>query len=387
LPGAEDRGGRQSREPTGIRLLKPIDNLADALDALHGTDEARRQQAADWLAHAPLDPGRQAEVARALERLLDHHNSYMRRSAARALIVWGDKESVPALVKALDQRFGAVEGEVQRTILEALGRLADERGAEAVAPFLANAFMNEDARRSLKAMGPAAEKAVLKYYFHPDGGARERAADLLRGYGTRTSAIVLQGALELKAPQLERRRRAVQWFAQAPVDAESRAAAARGLEPLLQDTDQWVREQAVRALITWATPDSAPGLRRLIEDQSANLRRPAMEALGKLKDEDAVTAIAVRLLDGGDRRVAGDALIAIGPKSEGAVLSGLNNPDRGVRIEVCRVLGAVGTKKCLAALQTTAVYARTKRENDVLEAALLAIDKVSNRLKAGAPGR
>jgi HEAT repeat protein len=358
--------------------------VADALDALK--DQQRRQPAAEYLATVPVDAARQAEVARALEPVLEDQQTFVRLAAAKALKSWADKDSVPALIKNLDQKFAPFSGDIQGNLMAALGRLADPRGAEAVAPYLANAFVNEDARRSLKAMGPMAEKEVVKYYFHPDLGAQQRARDLLQGYGTKPGVIARQAALELKSDDAQRRRKAVEWLAQTnQADADSKADVARGLVPVLEGTDPFLRDQAAKALALWATPETVPALIKALESQSGTVRQSALQALGKLKDERAVVPVAQRLLDFFDRKFAAEALINFGPKAERAVLTGLNNPDRAIRVEVCKILGVIGTNNSLKPLAQAAAVAQRKGEADVLQAALLAVQSIKDRLKAPMP--
>ena len=47
-------------------------------------------------------------------------------------------------------------------------------------------------------MGPVAEKAVLKYYFHNDGGVREKARVLAQGYGTKDAVIFAQATEDVR---------------------------------------------------------------------------------------------------------------------------------------------------------------------------------------------
>jgi HEAT repeat protein len=386
--GGLPQGGLPGPPGLGMQPAKPIETVADAVDALKGMDRQRRQRAAEWLVTAPVDNGRQAEVARGLEPLLeDSTQVWARLAAARALVRWGDKESVPALIRALEQKNNYAGADHAPACMEALSRFPDERGAEAVARYLENPFLNEQARRSLEAMGPVAEKAVLKYYFHPHNSTAQQARDLARAYGTKTGAIARQGIDDLKGLDTFRRRNALKWFAETPADKEVQPEVARALEPMLTDTDLGVREQVARAMINWATIDNAPALRLLLVDtQHFPVRQSAIMALGKLKDEGSVEQLAVRMLNGGDRKYAVEALIAIGgPKTEKIVLTGLSNSDRAIQVEACKILGTIGTRKSLQPLATLLAIATRKRHSEVVNAAANAIQAIKDRATTTKP--
>ena len=63
---------------------------------------------------------------------------------------------------------------------------------------------------------------------------------------------------------------------------------------------------------------------------------------GKLKDVRGAEPVANRLTNGGDRKAAGDALIAMGPIAKPAVEKYATNPDNNVRKEVDRILKSYG---------------------------------------------
>src|SRR5262249_13612725 len=108
---------------------KPLTDaeLAKALEDLKGSDAGRRKAAADKLALAVAGKGRE-EVARALAPLLKEEDAWTRLAAVKALGVWGTKESVPALLRMLDDKAFFVPGPA----IESLGQLKDPRVAEPI---------------------------------------------------------------------------------------------------------------------------------------------------------------------------------------------------------------------------------------------------------------
>jgi len=113
----------------------------------------------------------------------------------KALLVWADKESVPAIVKELERPNN---GDNWKKCLDVLARLKDERGAVAVLRQLADATQKKDQKRqgeafnALKDMGPVAEKATLPLLSSPQAGDRHVGCQLLMVYGGKDSLDKLQ---------------------------------------------------------------------------------------------------------------------------------------------------------------------------------------------------
>jgi predicted Zn finger-like uncharacterized protein len=341
-------GGPPAGDPF---LLQPqkINNIDDALRELKSADVRDRQSAANWLARAPLDAGRQREVGLALDPLLAEPDVNSRYAAMRALKTWAVADNVPSLVKALnEQKLDGVPNDATKDAMSALGRLKDARGAEPVARFLTNLFSREAAAGALQQMGPVAEKAVLSYYHHRDGGVREKARSLVQGYGTRDSAVIAQSEADVRqATERDTRREAARWLKTARVDPQQQSAVASTLAAALADADNDVADAAMDALDTWATAETVPALVKLVENPAAggrvdHMRRRAMALLGKLKDVRGAEPVAARLPTGGDRRLAGDALIAMGPVAKAAVEKYATHRDQAVRREVERILASYG---------------------------------------------
>jgi predicted Zn finger-like uncharacterized protein len=159
------------------------DKVTKALFRLKSSNPRRRTQAAWALKDLPPDD-RRAEVARALEPLLD--DPMTRRDALLALATWATKENVPALLKALSEH--AMRGDVMR----ALARLRDERAIEPIAAYLERLHGRHDATVALQMMGPMAEPAVRKRLEHPAREVRMAACEILKVIGTRASIPALQ---------------------------------------------------------------------------------------------------------------------------------------------------------------------------------------------------
>jgi uncharacterized protein YjiS (DUF1127 family) len=151
----------------------------------------------------------------------------------------------------------------------------------------------------------------------------------------------------LKSPSAMRRAESARQLKDMLPD-ERRAEAAPALEALLSDPNPLTRDSAAEALGVWGGKENVPALLRAMNEWQN--RRAAMLALGRLQDGRAAEPLAARLEDLGDRQVAAEALKALGPSAEQAVLRRLRHPDDFVRVEACRVLKVIGTRDSLPAL-------------------------------------
>ena len=176
--------------------LPPINSVADALKELQSGDSNRQTAAARWLERQSVGAGRRAEVAKALEPLLDDRNGGTRVAGMRAMLVWCGPENVPALVRLLESDPTGFDGdECRKKAIDALVKLKDPRGAPAIARNWKSPFEREWTRRSLEKLGPAAEDAVRPYLEDRDWGVRVEACRALKQVGTRKSLPALEETL------------------------------------------------------------------------------------------------------------------------------------------------------------------------------------------------
>jgi predicted Zn finger-like uncharacterized protein len=167
------------------------DLVTKALYELKSPAAHRRTEAVRRLKDTLPDAARRAEVARALEPLLNDPDQFARATVIEALGIWGTKESVPLLIKAMSPK------ETRNDAMKALGRLKDERAIEPIAGRLEDPFDRGAAADALKAFGRAAEKAVLERLSHLDGGVRQEACRILEVIGTRESIPALKRVIEV----------------------------------------------------------------------------------------------------------------------------------------------------------------------------------------------
>jgi HEAT repeat protein len=370
--------------------------IAQATADLKSGDAKRQRAGANRLARLRSTKANE-KVTIALEGLLGNADAPVRQAAAQALATWGTRDSVPPLLKLLEDK----DKEVRAAALLALGKLHDERAVEPVAARLADDTAAAGA--ALKEMGPMAEKAVLAHFRGPVASLRLEACKVLDVIATsrdagealraatrdkrdpqlaQAAALVLQhDAAILKAVQDTRdsfpgkRGEGLQLLAHLEPNAR-RSAVARILEEMAAQNDAFNHENVLKALAVWGTPETVPVLLRLVDQQvSIPKNAPLFATLAKLKDERAVDVIAPSLTNFFEGEAARKALKELGEVGEWQLHKYLNDPNPPMRKEVCAVLQAIGTADSLPALRA----ATQDTDADVAKAAQDAIRAIESR--------
>src|SRR5205085_7895829 len=125
---------------------------------------------------------------KALEEVLANSTMHERLSAIKALGVWGKTENVPALLKLLSKKDGAV----RHAAIESLTKIKDASAVDALADRLTEFMDQNPVRKALEAFGSTAEPAVLRYLQHSDPGIRVVACEILKVIGTNASVLALR---------------------------------------------------------------------------------------------------------------------------------------------------------------------------------------------------
>jgi predicted Zn finger-like uncharacterized protein len=133
---------------------------------------------------------------------------------------------------------------------------------------------------------------------------------------------------------------------------ERRGEVARALGALLNDPNDFTRDNVIEALGVWGSKENVPALLQALNDERT--RSAAIRALGQLKDERAVEPLAERLTNFFDRHEASEALKAIGPTAEPALIKRLHHHDEDVRREACQILKVIGTRQSIPELEKVA---------------------------------
>jgi hypothetical protein len=182
----------EARKAAAAEAAKPRAISETALNAaiedLKSDNHFKVTAAAKQLSLAIPDDKRRKEVVEALKPLLKSEESFVPGAAAKALGVWGTKESVPALLEMLD------EGNVfqKSAAMDALAVIKDERGIEAIVERMLSARNRSGAVKALKSAGPMVEKPMIELLDHHDWLLRMAACQVLAEVGTEASVKPLE---------------------------------------------------------------------------------------------------------------------------------------------------------------------------------------------------
>jgi hypothetical protein len=336
-----------------VRSYRPSE-IDQKVSDLTGDVPEARAPALLWLAEADPQDAHRTQVTATLEPLLvegDARGSLDPDLLLRAYLHWADQDNVPSLIRTVENP-NLPSWNVRKTglVMQTLGKLQDNRAADVLARKLPDPQLHDQATDALKLLGPGAERAVLDYLFTDDPATRQRAGELLAGYGTRPSTLIAAARRRLESNDPEKQRLAAAWFADNPPDNDSeKGEVARLLAGLLGDLSTEANGQALRGLKHWATWDCLPQLvnfaQRLekagaTKEVAAN-KSALIDVLAQFPDETAAEAIALQLKDPAQRGKAAQALVKLGSVATGTVLQYLNHPDEGLRKEagsLCRLL-------------------------------------------------
>lgn len=159
-------------------------------DLISGDSERVSRASALLADKSPVRPNPKA--AKALESgMLSAKSPADRANAAEAMKAWGSEENIPALISALNDSWPPVRTAAIDTLL----KFKPKQAIAPVAQRLADAFNREAAARFLKAMGPAAERAVLVHIESSDAWTRKEVCEVLHVIGTKASIPALQKAV------------------------------------------------------------------------------------------------------------------------------------------------------------------------------------------------
>jgi HEAT repeat protein len=314
-------------------------------DLTSGAPETRTR-ALLWLAEADFQEAHRAQVTAVLERLLfegDARHELDPDLVLRAYLHWANQDNVPTLIRTVEgPNLPSWNARKTGLVMQTLGKLQDNRAADALARKLIDPQLRDQASDALTLLGPGAEPAVLDYLFAGDPDTRQRAGELLAGYGTDPSTVIAAARRRLESNDPEEQRAAAAWFAANPPDAGAQSEGVDvSLAALLADLSPQANAPALRALKLWATRDCLSevlAFARRVEKagdtkEVAVNKSILIDVLARFPDERAAEAIALDLKDPAQRGKAAQALVKLGPVANAAVVRYLDDSDPDVRQE------------------------------------------------------
>ena len=122
-----------------------------------------------------------------------------RDKAVRGLVIWGGKYSGPILIELLEKDTHGQSDE----LYDAIARLREPQGADALAKHLGNFFSHDKAYNALRKMGSSAEGALIKTAPSDNADVSLACIQLLGEVGGPKSIDVLQRASEARNQQVK----------------------------------------------------------------------------------------------------------------------------------------------------------------------------------------
>jgi hypothetical protein len=361
-----------------VRPGEEPDELDNALWRMgeKGYDLNKRKQAVQAVARLPVDAKRQPAVARTLASLLKE--PVFRDDAAAALETWATAEQVPDLLVLAEQ-----PGRPGASAIKALGRLKDPRALPVFARRLSAAFGRADAEAALRAWGKAAEKEVLPYLNSADEATRQSAAGLLAGFGTSDTAKLDQILADLAAaPRGQSYKAALDTLAGLRLPPDRKADVVRAVNLVLNRPKLGYTEgEAAAKMAAEQGDDCVDALAQALEG-AEHRKNTYADALARINSPKAIAAL-LRLLQSTGYGVSGAAqegLKKIGQPAEAPLLEllptvvGADGQSRNLRIAIVGLLGEVGGRGAIPAMQLAAV-----RDQSIVNFVTPAIKKIQAR--------
>ncbi len=257
--------------PQKIETPQNDEQLTQVLAVTHEADGWRRKDAFEALARAPVLAHRRQEVVeRAIENVNDG-NGFTREAARQTVRHWAGPDSVPALLKLIDNSDGgvrqlgldllnkqpvdeALRAEVTNKVLERIKNQND---------------LNRDTARPLlkKWATPNSTTALVDLLDHNDAGVRHLALEVL---GDLRDPRALERIWLRLGPDREQASKVLQNYGPAAEALVLQSAT---------DRDAGIRLEACRILNRIGTANCLPTLRQLQKDRDRNVRTAASEAL------------------------------------------------------------------------------------------------------------
>jgi HEAT repeat protein len=374
-PGVRDRAGRLL-ESYGT---KTATIAGEALARLKSNQADIRSGAALWFAENPPDNEKEkAPVASLLTGLLEDLSPKANTLALRALKVWGTRDCLPQLLAFAKrvQKTGVADPE----LIDVLSQFPDQTAAEGIALQLKIPALRARAVQALLKLGPIATRTVLGYINHPDSGVRKEARSLARLLTIPSGRLLNQTLADLGDSRAPPSRTALRYLATLRPVPVQRAKVSRALNAPLLDPKPDVRADALNAVAVWGTKENTATLLKVLKDfpvGSPGEFQRLVTVLASLHDPAAGPVLAQGLTDCRARDVVSQALIAMGPAAEDAVIPFLRSPDEEAQMAACGILGEIGTQKSLDPLKKA--MDSTPWTSPFVKEALVASQKIEAR--------
>ncbi|MGZ4807954.1 MAG: HEAT repeat domain-containing protein [Thermoanaerobaculia bacterium] len=366
----------QQPDTSEVAAQALIDFGPAALPAIHEALQNTEEDEIVLLLLRVLNSAGRRESIPHIFRLLDHHNSTIRRVAIETLGQILDPGSVDYLLAKLDDSDVACQQaavnsmsslvaafpEVKNDVLAKIRKLLQ---AKSIPVKLNSLSVFVDIQ------GEGYHEELLLASKDSDPVIRQKAVSLMGRFSEEQfgDQVVLSLADEASAERL------------AAINAIVHLRPEKGLAPLissLEDNDIWIRTAAAQALGAYRHAQAIAPLLRHLDTDLAPVRIAVIDALGR--SEDAVVKQTLfHCLAEDDHEIQRAALLALsripGEDVFDRLLASLDDQDWRIRAAAAAALGLRGDKAALPALHR----ALEDPDTYVQQSAVLALDKIPDR--------
>ncbi len=314
-----------------------------------------------------------SQAAGYLVPLMRSSDWWLRKKAVEAICRIKDPNSLGPLLDLLAQEK---DPKIKMTIIQTLGQIGNASAARAILPSIAD---NDLIVRQMvvEALENIADESLVPEIINAmrdsDVNVRRAGVEILSRLKTVDSAQTL-----IKCVQ-----DADWWVREIAIDAlalVNRPEVARRIEEFFDHSDENVRRAAVEYFNRMPDPSTFDRLVAMLKDTDWWVREKAVAALGKLKDERAIDPILELQNDYDVRWVVPQALGEIGgPRAVEYLCDFMEDPERNVRMEALKSLGAIKDKGTLPIIKA----AVKDSDGDIRDTALQIIkDMTGHAVKA-----
>jgi len=289
--------------------------------------------------------GDRSAVPALIEALKDEEYC-VRREAREALVKLADKSAVPAVIKALKEDYC-----VERGAGEAFGR----PGERLALSTLMKALKEDRSQKAWDAFGKLVDRLALPALIEAikkiDYSRGQEAEEALGELGDRTAMPTLIETLKDKDIS-------VRYQAVLALKKLGDRSAVPALIETLKDKNPMVRERAAEVLVKWGDRSAEQALIKAFKSKKWYVRSAVAEALGKLGGETAVPLLIQALKDE-NVYVQTDAAEALGKLGSRAAVpaliealkkDALKHEDYFVKTQAAKALGKLGDRSAVPAL-------------------------------------
>ncbi|MFO0884271.1 MAG: hypothetical protein U0894_08795 [Pirellulales bacterium] len=328
------------------------DEISDQLKALASGNESEVEKALDYLSKQSVDPDKQSEVAKALNQLDKGGNHEL---AEPALLVWATSDNVPLIIRILEsKKFD------RGNLLDLAAKMKDDRFLLPLVNILKDT--HDDGKKAeavLAGWGKSASPIILQQINHPDDEAHSRLVRLWEQRKLDKDARTLQSVIDLGAKDKQTRQYAGEWLAQQKTISDStRKQATEFALNALKDAKGTDALDLTEIIAKFGHESFRDDYVKMIESKDFHQWHAGLHGVILSGDVRCAKTLIERMKNEEFAGQVSKIMTRHGAKSETLALALLKQPidaPRGLaHLSVCMILGEVGTKKSVSALNQLA---------------------------------